>query len=131
MPVKDAHSALSRPPDFVLLNAVPGVDDNEASYYLGDGPWDTAADVADQIAPVMGPVGGISEEEARAMVMERVLPTSLAELDPETTNRLVQIVDAFWKTVDQCYEFDWGRTARPAERRWVCEYAVERLCRKS
>jgi hypothetical protein len=28
-PAKNSPSALSQPPDFVLLNAIPGVDDNE------------------------------------------------------------------------------------------------------
>ena len=40
---KEGHSKLSRPPEVVLLNAVPGVDDDEAHCYLGDGPWDMAS----------------------------------------------------------------------------------------
>jgi hypothetical protein len=48
-PLEQERSKLSRPPDFVLLNAVPGVDDSADASYLGDGPGDMVADAVRQI----------------------------------------------------------------------------------
>ena len=68
-----------------------------------------------------------TKAEATNLFMDRVLPPSLSGLGAETTERLLQLVDETWADVDDCYEFDWDRAARPAERKWVCEYAVQRL----
>jgi len=123
MPARESSSKLSRPPDFVLLNAVPGIDDEEEAHYQGDGPWDMAYSASDVIKKVLGARQLPTVEETRELFLNRTVPTSLAELaDP-----LLQAVDEMWKDVDWCYEDDWGRPARPAERRWVAEYAVWRL----
>jgi hypothetical protein len=126
-PVKDAHSALSHPPDFVLLNAVPGVDSEDAACYLGDGPWDMASTVPGEVEAVIGAGRSLSAEELRDLLLRRAVPASVADRRPEITAQLLQVVDAFWKDIDDCYEFDWERPTRPAEKRWVCEYAVECL----
>jgi len=31
----------------------------------------------------------------------------------------------FWKDIDSCYDDDWERPAKPAEKRWICENVVE------
>jgi hypothetical protein len=131
MPAKDARSALSRPPEFVLLNAVPGVDDDEAACYLGDGPWDLASTVPDEVEAVTGAALSLSKEQLRDLLLRRAVPPSVAAGRPEIGARLLQVVDAFWKDIDGIYEDDWGRPARPAEQRWVCEYAVESGTKRS
>src|SRR5262249_811118 len=129
--VKDARSRLSRSPEFVLLNAVPGVDASESTHYLGDGPLDMAYSLSCEIKELLSntqpPAPLPTKAEATKLFMDRVLPPNRSGLGVETTERLLQLVDETWADVDECYEFDWDRAARPAERKWVCEYAVQRL----
>ena len=125
MPAKDSHSALSRPPDFVLLNAVPGVDDDDAACYLGDPPWDLASTIPGEVEAVTGAALSLSDEQLRDLLMRRVVPPSVIDARPEIEARLLQVADLFWQDIDELYEDDWGRAARPAEKRWVCQYAVE------
>ncbi|HMF19561.1 MAG TPA: hypothetical protein VKE98_20305 [Gemmataceae bacterium] len=129
MPVKDSRSALSQPPEFVLLNAVPGVDDDESVFYLGDSPWDLASTVPDEVDAVTGTAFALSAAELRELLLQRTVPPRLNKAGPEMGAELLQIVDAFWNDIDGCYEDDWGRPAHPAEKRWVCEYAVK--CRSN
>jgi hypothetical protein len=126
----EAPSRLSQPPDFVLLNAVPGADDDAEAHYLGDGPWDMAADTARQIEAVLGPARQLSEDEVRRLLLERQLPPGVEGMGPGAADRLLRIADELWRDIDTCYEDDWGRPARPAERRWVCEYAIASLNRE-
>jgi hypothetical protein len=127
MPLRDSFSKLSRPPGFNLLNAVPGVDDEEAAHYLGDSPWDMAYSAVSGIKELLGQRQSPTAEEARALFLNRIIPPSLAKLPPEMTAQLLELVDSMWKSVDLCYEDDWGRPARPAEKKWVGKYAVDRL----
>lgn len=117
-PAKDAHSALSREPDFVLLNAVPGVDDNQGDCYLGDSPWDMASTVPSEIAAVAGDAWKLSDEQIRDLLLRRIVP---AGVNAESGGKLLQVADALWRDIDSCYEDDWERPARPAEQRWICE----------
>jgi hypothetical protein len=125
MPLKDAPSALSRSPEFVLLNAVPGVDDEETACYLGDGPWDMASTVPGELQAVTGDALSLSDEQLRDLFLRRVVPPSVAGSPSEIGAHLLRVVDAFWRDIDGCYEDDWERPARPAEKRWVCEYMVK------
>lgn len=124
-PAKDAHSALSQPPDFVLLNAVPGVDDNQADCYLGDGPWDMASTVPGEIEEVIGDELQLSDEQIRELLLRRVVPAAVGGERSDLGVKLLQVVDAFWKDIDSCYEDDWDRPARPEEQRWICENIIE------
>ena len=128
MPLKEGHSALSRPPEFVLLNAVPGVDSEEGAFYLGDSPWDLVSTIPREIEGVIGTARSLSDEGVRDLLLRRVVPRSVVEWRPEAAARLLQVVDAFWKDIDDIYAEDWGRPSRPAERRWICEYLLE--CRR-
>ncbi len=49
MPLANSPSALSKPPDFVLLNVAPGVDDDTEASYLGDGTWDMASKLPSEL----------------------------------------------------------------------------------
>ena len=120
-PATGAQSALSRAPDAVLLNAVPGVDDELAACYLGDAPWDVASTVAGELEAVTG-ARPLSDEQLRDLFLRRVVPPGVVT---EAAARLLQVVDTFWSDIDGCYEDDWDRPARPAEKRWVGEYVVK------
>src|SRR5262245_52817904 len=98
MPAKDAYSKLSHPPDFVLLNAVRGVDDDPEAHYLGDSPWDLAADTARQLQALLDPSRRISEEEARRLLLDRVVPQGIEE--PIATE-LLQSVEVMRRDVDE------------------------------
>ena len=70
MPQEGASSALSRPPDFVLLNAVPGVDDEADACYLGDGPSDMVSTMPDEIGSIVGSRVRWSADEVRGLFAE-------------------------------------------------------------
>jgi hypothetical protein len=120
-PVKDARSALGRAPESVLLNAVPGVDDEAAACYLGDAPWDIASTVPKKLAAATDGARALSDDQLRDLFLRRAVPPGVAE----AAAQLLRVVDAFWSDIDGCYEDDWERPARPAEKRWVCEYVVK------
>jgi hypothetical protein len=122
-PLNNSPSALSKPPDFVLLNAVPGVDDEEAATYLGDGPWYMASTVCGELAEALPNLKALSDDQLRDLLLNRKLPPGTA--DAETGDEVLDIVDAFWDDIDSCYEDDWDRPANAAEKRWVCEYVIE------
>jgi hypothetical protein len=128
-PKEDARSALSEPPDFVLLNAVPGIDGDEAACYLGDGPWDMASTLPDEILAAVGPVAW-SEEQVRDLFLTKSAPPDLG-FSARQIEQLHQIVDNFWKDIDFCYEDDWERPARASERHWIGEDVVRRLTNPS
>lgn len=124
-PAKDAQSALSQPRDFVLLNAVPGVDDDDADCYLGDGPWDMASTVPGEIEAATGDAVQFSDDELRELLLQRSVPAGVGGERSEIGVKLLQLVDAFWRDIDSCYEDDWERPAKPAEKQWICENVVE------
>jgi hypothetical protein len=123
----NAPSRLSQVDSLVLLNAVPGIDDDAAAHYLGDPPWDLAADTARMIQIVLENKRPLSEVEARRLLLNRQPPSGAESLEETELVQLLQITDVLWRDVDACYQEDWGRPARPAERRWVAEYAVRTL----
>ena len=79
-PLPEGRSKLSRPPDLVLLNAVPGVDGSEEAHYLGDGPWDMVDDAVREVEALLGDRPRPSGEEARRLFRDRVIPPGLAGL---------------------------------------------------
>jgi hypothetical protein len=130
-PAEDAPSKLSRPPEFTLLNAVPGVDDDDAAHYLGDAPWNTVFSHVGDIEKLIAGSARPSETEARRLFVGRVLPPSLERLPADTRRTILRVIEEMWADVDGCYDDDWERPATPAEKRWVGEYAVRRLANVS
>lgn len=128
-PAKGAKSRLSQPPDRVLLNAVPGVDDDDEAHYLGDGPWDMVASYVGKIEGVFGRSARPSAAEARKLFLDRVLPKAMQSLRAASRQQILRLIEAMWADIDWCYDEDWERPARPAERKWICEYAVHLLTR--
>jgi hypothetical protein len=106
------RATLGVEPDLVVLNAVPGADDAEGAHYLGDGPADMAPDTARQMDELLGPGARLSAEGARRLLRERAAPRKA----PAGARRgLLEIADARWPDIDDCYDFDRDRPARPAE----------------
>jgi len=124
MPLKGASSALSRPPDFVLLNAVPGVDNQPGACYLGDGPSDVVFITLEEIDDIIDANAPWSADEMRALFSENRVP---ARLGAQAATRLRRAVDEFWAEIGWCYEDDWERPAQPSEKRWICEELVDRV----
>jgi hypothetical protein len=118
---------MSNPPEFVLLNAVPGVDDEEEAHYLGDGPWDMMQSVSSEFEPLFAEMPPLSADDIRQLLLERAMPSVCASSSAETRAELLRLVDEIWSDIDGCYDDDWERPARPAERRWLCEYLIKQL----
>src|SRR5688572_12405024 len=70
-------SSLSQPPDFVLLNAVPGAHDDEVAWYLGDGPWDMGSELVKQLRELL-PADRLSPDEARKVILDGKTPRRLS-----------------------------------------------------
>ena len=126
-PAEGARSQLSQPPGFVLLNAVPGSDDDDEADYLGDGPWDMVASYVGKIEEVLGGSARPTVEEARGLFLDRVLPAAMQSLPSASRQGVLRLIEEMWADIDWCYDEDWERPARPAERKWIGENAVRRL----
>jgi hypothetical protein len=117
-------SSLSKPPDFVLLNAVPGADADDAACYLGDGPWDMGSGFVTELRELLAKDDPLTREEASRLILDAAVPPRLRAAG----GTLCRAVKAFWADIDGCYEDDWDRPARQAEKRWICENVVQQLC---
>jgi hypothetical protein len=92
--------------------------------YAGDTPCDAVSYSVDDLQEVLGEDEEFSPEEAASLVFDRVVPDWV---DPAKAADVLRVVDEMWAEVDGCYEEDWGRKARPPERRVAGEEAVRYL----
>lgn len=125
MPTKDT-SKISRPGS-VCLNAIPGTDNDPDAYYTGDSPWDFAIDAAEQLRGLAGASAQFSAEEVIRLFFDRIVP---AWIDPGKASGVLRIVDLLWADIDDIYEEDWERKARPSEKRIVGEQVARCLIGK-
>jgi hypothetical protein len=125
-PLKESCSALSRPPDFMLLNAVPGVDNKAGAHYLGDAPWDFAGSFVHELKQVLGEWPVISVGDAEKFFSSGALPKSFG-LEAPTAKDLQVRVKRFWQEIDELYRDEWDRRATEAEKRWIRDYACHDL----
>lgn len=122
MPTKDT-SKMSKPGS-VILNAIPGVDDDADACYTGDAPWDYAVDAAGQLRGLLGESAAFSGEEASRLFLDRIAP---AWVDAGEVSEVLRIVDGLWSDIDDLYEEDWERKARPVEKRVVVDQVARAL----
>jgi hypothetical protein len=127
MTLEGASSALSRPPEFVLLNAVPDVDDEAGACFLGDGPSDMVSTLPNEVAAIAKDAGSWSADQVRELFLHGRVP---AGVGPKQASELQHVVEAFWADINGCYEDEWERPALPDEKKWICEEAVDRLTRR-
>src|SRR5262245_38601850 len=83
--------------------------------YLDDAAVDAAGDAATTIEATFGASRYFSDEEVRALLLNRVPPTSVRPW-PDAAAELVQLVDDLWHSVDECYQEAFSRLATPTER---------------
>ncbi len=125
LPTKDT-SKISEPGS-VSLNAIPGIDDDPDACYSGDTPWDAVYQAMQVLREFLGEFAEFSEEEAGRLIFDRALPVWA---DPGLSPEVLRIIDTMWFEVDDCYEEDWGREAKPPEKRVAGEQAVVQLTRE-
>ena len=87
-PLKDGQSKFSTP-DRVLLNAVPGVDDDPQGHYLGDAGWDFMSSAVQQLQSLLGAQAPPSLDELISLFLDRRIPASLAALPRERVREFV------------------------------------------
>src|SRR5689334_23137400 len=100
-PLKDSHSAVSTP-EVAVLNAIPGVDDDEQTCYLGDGPWDMASTLPAELIAATDAVTHLTRRQIRDLLLRKVVPASLNGF----RTALFKVIDAFWADIDSCYQDD-------------------------
>src|SRR3954447_21054181 len=83
-------SSLSKPPDFVLLNAVPGADNAEGAHYLGDGPWDMMSSMPKELADITD-TSKWSADDIRGLLLQDKTPPGV---DAATMDDLRECVAA-------------------------------------
>ncbi len=120
--IEGKSSSLSKPPEFVLLNAVPGADNVEGEQYLGDGPSDMVSTLPKELADITETSQWSADDIRGLFLLNKTPPNVTAEV----ADQLREVVAAFWKDIDWCYEEDWDRGATAAEKYWICEEIVQR-----
>lgn len=103
--------------------------DNGAAYYLGDAPLNAAGTVATNIDATFGSSRHFTDEEARRLLLDRILPNSVRPYD-EAATELLESVDDLWTWVNDFYQAAWGRAANDVERQFIANYAFSVLRRK-
>jgi hypothetical protein len=117
------QSKLSKP-DVALLNALPGVDDDAAACYFGDGPWDMISVSVGILKKVAGK-RAIPADDIRLLFAEEMVPPSLADLSDADCETILKEINALWKDLHDCYADDWDRGPNADEKKHLVEVAVE------
>jgi hypothetical protein len=111
--------------EVILLNAVPGVDDDGEAHYLGDGPLDMAYSLSNELRDLLGDSTEVAAVDALKWLLDGAPLAALGE-SAMTAAEIQRLAEGFWDDVDSCYEDDWDRKALSAERRFIAQHAVER-----
>jgi hypothetical protein len=111
MPLRNGKSKRSAD-RCVVLNALPGVDDDKNACLIGDGPLDMIDVAIAKIRPLIPTGVQIPHSEWMQLATKKQVPTSLKS----STKDIKHIVVALWDNVYGCYEDDWDRKPRLAER---------------
>ena len=103
-----------------------GNDDNPSGFYLGDAPLTDAGMVATNIDATFGSSKHFTNEEAKRLVSDRVVPATVRPYD-EAATELVESIDDLWTLVDESYTQRWGRPANEVERRFIAAFAISAM----
>ena len=106
-------------------NGAAGLVDNNC-HTLGDCPLDAAGEAAEAIETTFVVSRCFSDEETRALLLERVIPPSFRG-GPEDAGELLELVEGLWIGVERCYRQAFGRSPTQIERQWLFAYAFETL----
>ena len=104
---------------------VDGSDDG-SGFYLGDGPLADAGMVATNIDATFGSSRHFTDDEARRLLEDRVVPASVRRY-PEAAAELLESVCDLWTLVDEHYRGKWRRPANEVERRFIAAHALASL----
>jgi hypothetical protein len=118
-------SKLSKP-GHVLLNAVPGIDDDPKACLLGDPPFDALDMATDSIRGLAPAKSKVSKEEWEAFALKRKVPAALKPHGAE----LREIAAGMWEEIQESYEDDLDRKLRKSEKALLVKLFIERLTAK-
>jgi hypothetical protein len=93
---------------------------------LGDPVLDAVDLIAVNVEATFGATRYFSDEETRALLLDRVVPSSVAP-HADASAELLENIGDMWVLIDECYQNAWGRPATPIERRWIRSYAFGAL----
>src|SRR5689334_515696 len=86
-------SSLSKPPEFVLLNAVPGADNEQGACYVGDGTGDMASTLPKELSDITDTTVWTIDDIRNLFLLNK----APANVDADTMDQLREVVSAFWK----------------------------------
>jgi hypothetical protein len=110
-----------------LRNVGPG---NDASgFYLGDAPLADVAMIATNIDASFGSSRYFTNDEARRLLEDRIVPSSIREHE-EGARELLESVDSLWTLVNEHYRGKWGRDVKEVERCLIEAYALSVIRQK-
>ena len=92
---------------------------------LGDSPIQAVCMAADAIDTAFGASKFWSDEEARALLLQRVVPASVSH--PSDAAELLELVDGLWQSAAMRYERALHRSPSAAERHWLFSHAFSIL----
>lgn len=99
---------------------------DDSCVYLDDGALDATGNAATEIEESFGASRHFSDEEVCDLLLGRVPPASVGPWSDAAAD-LIQLVDALWQLVDECYHEAFGRPATPTERDFLYRYAYSLL----
>src|SRR5262245_13643291 len=83
-------------------NGATGLADGTC-HALGECPLDAVGEAAEAIEITFGASRCFSDEETRALLLERVVPPSFRG-GPDDAAELLELVDGLWTLVERCYQ---------------------------
>lgn len=95
---------------------------SSAGHVLGECPIWAAAESADAIETTFGASRCFSDDEARALLLERVVPRSFRG-GAEDASELLELVEGLWGGVERCYRQALNRSPTEVERHWLFTHA--------
>src|SRR5262245_3305966 len=100
-------------------------DAANSDHCLGDPPLDAIGMSADAIESLFGASRFWSDDELRALLLERIVPAPIHHASDAA--ELLELVDLRWQGASICYETALHRLPTPTERHWLFSHAFAAL----